>query len=92
MGQYTMGSVELCLLGTRGGRWRERKDIKQLVIAPRAGHSKKPTEVRKRIVDLCGDVPRVELFARDCEDGWVCWGNGIDGRDIRDVLKGETDE
>ena len=92
MGQYTMGSTELCLLGTRGHRWRESRNVKQLVIAPRTGHSRKPQEVRKRIVELCGDVPRVELFARDCDEGWICWGNVIDGRDIRDVLKGETDE
>ena len=32
-------------------------------------HSKKPNEVRTRIVELVGDIPRVELFARKV-DGW----------------------
>lgn len=92
MGRYTMGSIELCLLGTRGRPKRIKNNVKQLVKAPRRGHSRKPDEVRERIVELCGDKPRVELFARDCAPGWVCIGNGIDGRDIRDVLKGETDD
>lgn len=52
-------------------------------------HSKKPSEIRDRIVELCGDIPRIELFAREKVDGWDCIGNEIDGRDIRDVLKGE---
>lgn len=92
IGQYTMGSTELCLIGTRGHPRRICKNIKQLVVEPRTIHSKKPTEVRDRIVALMGDLPRVELFARDCGPGWVCIGNGIDGRDIREVLKGETDD
>ena len=92
MGQWTMSSCEICLLGTRGHPKRIVKNIKQLVKAPRTGHSKKPDEVRERIVALCGDVPRVELFARDCGEGWTCIGNGIDGRDIRQVLKEATDD
>jgi N6-adenosine-specific RNA methylase IME4 len=87
MGQYTMGSMEICLLGTRGHPKRICKNVKQLVRAPRTGHSKKPEEVRQRIVELCGDVPRIELFARDCAPGWECLGNGIDGKDIREAIK-----
>ena len=33
-----------------------------------------------------GDLPRIELFAREDYEGWVCLGNEIDGRDIRDSL------
>lgn len=40
-------------------------------------HSKKPEETRERIVQLMGDVPRVELFARQTADGWDCWGNEV---------------
>ena len=49
-------------------------------------HSKKPDEIRDRIVELCGDVPRIELFARNRADGWDSLGNEIDGRDIRDAI------
>lgn len=38
---------------------------------------KKPDCVRARIVDICGDLPRIELFARRQTDGWDCWGNEV---------------
>lgn len=48
----------------------------QVLLAPRPGnrHSAKPPEVRDRIVQLLGDVPRIELFARDAAPGWDVWG------------------
>lgn len=86
MGRYTMSSMEYVLLGTKGHPKRIKNNIRQLVVAPRTGHSVKPNEVRERIVELFGDLPRVELFARTCGDGWDCFGNGIDGRDLRESL------
>ena len=38
---------------------------------------KKPDEVRNKIVQMCGDIPRIELFARERFDGWDAWGNEI---------------
>jgi len=29
------------------------------------------------IVELCGDLPRIELFARQKVKGWSCWGNEV---------------
>lgn len=49
-------------------------------------HSKKPDVVRERIVELCGDLPRIELFARQRYEGWDCLGDEIDGRDIREAI------
>ena len=57
---------------------KKERNIKQLVEAVRRKHSQKPDEVRKRIVKLCGDVRRIELFAREKIDGWDAWGNEID--------------
>lgn len=34
--------------------------------------------VRDKIIELCGDLPRIELFARQHADGWDCWGNETD--------------
>lgn len=51
-------------------------------------HSQKPDEIRNRIVKLCGDLPRIELFAREKSEGWVSVGDEIDGQYIRDFLKG----
>ena len=46
-----------------------------MIISPIEEHSKKPDEARKRIVELMGDVPRIELFARQKSPGWDVWGN-----------------
>lgn len=74
MGRWTMGNTEDCLLAVKGHPKREVRNVKQLVIAERTIHSRKPPEVRDRIVQLMGDVPRIELFAREKVDGWDCWG------------------
>lgn len=79
LGRWTMGNVELCLLGVRGKPKRAVKNIYQLVEAERTKHSKKPDEVRERIVKLMGDLPRIELFARQKTEGWDVWGNEVDG-------------
>ncbi|MFZ5642965.1 MAG: MT-A70 family methyltransferase [Bacillota bacterium] len=68
---------ELCLLTTRGRPQREVRNIRQLVVADRTFHSRKPPEVRDRIVELMGDVPRIELFAGEWSDGWDAWGNEV---------------
>jgi len=77
LGRWTMGSSELCLLATRGRPQRIERNVKQLVVAERTKHSKKPDEVRQRIVTLMGDVPRIELFARERPEGWEAWGNEV---------------
>ena len=41
-------------------------------------HSKKPAEARERIVKLMGDLPRIELFARQQSPGWDVWGNEVE--------------
>lgn len=45
---------------------------------PRGIHSKKPDEVRTMIVEVFGDLPRIELFARQKTVGWDVWGNELD--------------
>ncbi len=77
MGFYTNQNAEFCLLGLKGKYWREAKNVKQIIQEPRDKHSKKPLDIRKRIVSLCGDLPRIELFARETSEGWDSWGNEI---------------
>lgn len=77
LGHWTNGNAELCLLAKRGSPKRVCKNVKQIVLAHRSRHSEKPAEVRDRIVQLMGDLPRVELFARQYADGWDCWGNEV---------------
>jgi len=80
IGHWTASNIELCLGGLIfGGRLnRVNKDISQIIIANRLEHSKKPDEVRNKIVRLCGDLPRIELFARQKTEKWDAWGNEIE--------------
>lgn len=79
MGYWTRSNAELCLLATRGHPQRQAKNIHQVIISPVEEHSKKPDEARRRIEALMGDVPRVELFARQYPPGWDVWGNEVEG-------------
>ena len=82
MGHWTRANAELCLLATRGHPHRIAADVRQIIDAPVEEHSKKPDEARDRIVRLMGDLPRIELFARQKAPGWDVWGNEVDN-DIR---------
>ena len=77
LGHWTNGNAELCLFAKKGSPKRVQKNVKQIVMAPRGRHSAKPAEVRERIVNLVGDLPRLELFARERCEGWDAWGNEI---------------
>ena len=68
---------EMCLLATKGKPKRLSKSVRQLIVSKLEQHSKKPDEIRNRIVELCGDIPRIELFARQRVEGWDCWGNEV---------------
>ncbi len=78
LGHWTNGNAELCLFAKRGTPKRQDKGVKQIVLSPLRGHSQKPFEVRERIVQLMGDLPRIELFARQKREGWDCWGNEVE--------------
>ena len=74
----TRGNAEVCLLATRGHPKRQAANVHQFIIAPIQEHSRKPDEARDKIVALMGDVPRVELFARQSPPGWDVWGNEVE--------------
>jgi N6-adenosine-specific RNA methylase IME4 len=78
LGYWTRGNPEICLLATKGHPRRQSRTVPNLVTSLRREHSRKPDEVRERIVALCGDLPRVELFAREKTPGWSAWGNEVD--------------
>lgn len=77
MGRWTRANAEICLLATKGNPKRINAGVRSIIDTPIEEHSKKPNEVRERIVKLIGDVPRIELFARQEADGWDCWGNEV---------------
>ena len=90
LGRWTRGNTEFCLFATTGKPQRQSNAVRQIVYSPVGRHSSKPNEVRSRIVDLCGDLPRIELFAREPTDGWDVWGNEVDSDiTIKKIPEGE---
>ena len=87
LGRWTRGNTEACLLAVRGKPKRVSNSVFQLIFSPIENHSKKPQEAREKIVKLIGDVPRLELFARNTGeknlfgknplDGWDTWGDEV---------------
>ena len=76
-GYGTRQNSEICWLGRRGSPRRKAKDVRELIIAQRREHSRKPDEQYERIEALCAG-PYVELFARQRRPGWTAWGDQID--------------
>ena len=75
MGKFTRGNTEFCLIGRKGKPKRINDSISQLEVTQQTEHSEKPDIFRKRIIELMGDLPRIELFARTRIHGWDVFGN-----------------
>jgi site-specific DNA-methyltransferase (adenine-specific) len=82
MGCWTMKQMELVLLGTRGKMTQHLKSrkVRQLVEAARdrKRHSGKPQAIRDKILEMFGDLSRIELFSRQRVDGWHAFGNEVE--------------
>lgn len=77
LGWYTRSNCEIVMLGRKGKFDRQSAAVQQIIKSTISSHSKKPDEVRQRILKLCGDLPRIELFARTRIHGWDTWGDDI---------------
>lgn len=77
LGYWTRGNPEICLLATKGKPKRVNNSVANLTISHLRGHSQKPDEVRDKIVQLVGDLPRIELFAREKVKNWDVWGDEV---------------
>ena len=71
-------TTQPCLFGRRGKVKRYSHRVPQLIVAPMGKHSEKPAGIRDGIVELCGDLNRIELFARTKTPGWKVWGNEVE--------------
>lgn len=85
MGNWTRSNAELCLLAVKGKPKRVSMAVHSLIQSRIQEHSRKPQDARDRIIKLCGDISRIELFARSKTEGWDTWGNEV-ANDI-DLLK-----
>jgi N6-adenosine-specific RNA methylase IME4 len=78
LGYHTRSGTEDCWLALRGkGYRRQSMGVEQVVYAPIREHSRKPDEVRVRIDQRVGGIPRIELFAREQAPGWNAWGDEL---------------
>jgi N6-adenosine-specific RNA methylase IME4 len=77
IGKYTKKSCEFCFVGTRGRSLAVNHTQLQYLAEPKREHSRKPDRIRKMIVSMCGDLPRLELFARQKTEGWDVFGNEV---------------
>lgn len=75
MGNKTRSNTEYCLIGVKGRLDVLDHGISQIIESIPKGHSEKPNIVRSKIIQLYGDLPRIELFARTKVHGWDVWGN-----------------
>lgn len=75
MGRWTRSNAEVCLLGVKGKPKRVDMGVHSVVHSPIRKHSEKPPEVRDLILRLVGDLPRLEMFAREAPEGWDVFGN-----------------
>lgn len=81
LGHYTRANAEFCLLAIKKGAKAPKvlsKSVHSICISKIEEHSKKPDEIRERIVELFGNIPRIELFARSKEPGWHVFGNEVE--------------
>lgn len=78
LGYWTRANAEFCLIATKGKPKRASASVHSVIDSPIKKHSQKPDIVRDKIVELVGDLPRIELFAREKIEGWDCWGNEVE--------------
>jgi N6-adenosine-specific RNA methylase IME4 len=77
VGMWTRKNPEMCLLATKGSPKRVSAGVRQLQNHTVRAHSQKPDAIKDEIVRLVGDLPRIELFARQKTPGWDVWGNEV---------------
>lgn len=78
MGYYTRAGAETALIAIKGKPHIASHSVRQVRAAKVGRHSEKPAEFRDDIVKMCGDVPRLEMFARAAAIGWDVFGNEVE--------------
>jgi len=74
-------TTELVIAGslTKKGRPMKLMDesVRQVVMAPKQEHSRKPDDIHERIDRLYPGGDKLEMFARRPYEGWDVWGNEV---------------
>lgn len=76
-GKYTMPMCELVLVGKRGNipKPRGAQNVRQHYSIEKSAHSVKPKIFRDLISKMFPTQNKLEMFARDSDDGWDVFGN-----------------
>ena len=75
MGFRTRAGSESAIIAVKGKPEVCSRSIRAVQSFKVSKHSKKPIEFRDLIIDMCGDLPRLEMFARESAEGWDVFGN-----------------
>jgi len=89
MGRLFRQTHEICLVGiSNNGIYQHLKNKSQrsVIFAENLKHSAKPEELQDSLEEMFPKAHKLEMFARRVRPGWICLGNEIDGKDIRDAL------
>lgn len=78
MGFRTRAGSESAIIAIKGKPDVNSHSIRAVRHASVGKHSEKPVEFMSDIIELCGDLPRIELFARQKFEGWDSWGNEVE--------------
>lgn len=75
MGFYSRAGSESAIIATKGKPKIQSRSVRAVGSYKVGKHSEKPQEFRDKCVELAGDVPRLEMFARSAQKGWDVFGN-----------------
>lgn len=73
-GHTTRKQTEDCLLFKRGKPKRQSKAVREMILATRREHSRKPDHTFDRIKALYPGA-YLDIFGRESRPGWTVWGN-----------------
>lgn len=79
MGFWTRAGSESALIAIKGKPKPASRSVRAVGSYTVGKHSVKPDGFRERCVELAGDVPRLEMFAREKTEGWDVFGNEVEG-------------
>lgn len=65
LGNWTRSNSEICLLATKGKPKRISGSVRSIVLSPLQQHSRKPAEIRDRMLDLILNGPTINGIKKD---------------------------
>jgi len=89
IGYWFRGQHELLLVGVKGNFSPppKYKRIGSVYVYKRSIHSKKPNGFRTLINEWYPDANKLEMFARECFDGWDAYGNQLSDTIQKELIK-----